>query len=698
MVHIRDIFLLDIQLERNKKFFSREVSWLAFNHRVLQEATNANLPLIERLKFLGIFSSNQDEFFRVRVATLQKIVETEKDKKSAQLFGYKPQKLLQQIEEIARRSSEVFDQTFAEIKKSLKEEGIYLVDENELLPEDEYYVYDYFKQKISSLLIPVMLQQTPKFPDLKDQSIYLAVILKREGQKKDHYALLELPTKAVPRFIQIPSKGDKSFIIFLDDVIRACLPMIFSRFDYTSFRAYTLKVTRDSELGLDDDDFSESYVKKINDSLKRRRMGEPTRIVYDQEIPSSVLEYFLKELEFNSYDALIPGGRYHQLRDLFSFPDLGHKNLLHRPFNHVVHPAFLNEKSFFEVIKNVEVLLHFPYHSFDPVIDLLREAAIDPKVLSIEMTIYRLAKHSKIANALIIAAKNGKKVFVNLELQARFDEEANLKWANIMRDEGLKVSFGFQEIKVHSKMCLIRRKEGDEINAYAMLGTGNFNENTAKLYTDYLLMTSSKRLVKEVEQAFAILHMPYTRSSFRHLLVSPFNLRAKLIRLVENEMKRAANGGTAYLDLKVNNLADQEMIDLLYRASQCGVVIRLIVRGMCSLIPGVKGMSENIQVISIVDRFLEHSRVYLFGNGGKELCYLSSADWMTRNLNRRVELAFPVYNRVLKKQIRHSFDLQWKDNVRARIIDKDLKNEFQHDGNENFRSQYEIERYIRKLN
>jgi polyphosphate kinase len=684
-------------MQDHEKYCPKEISWLRFNHRVLQEAGDASLPLIERLKFIGIFSSNQDEYFRVRVANLKKIAEHPKNSKiTAPFFGHKPIKVLKDVQALVLKQMEQFHEIYDELIKSLASEGIHLVDEKNLDGAQMAFVEDYFRQQVRSNLVPIMLSQADKFPELLDQSIYFAVVLKEDKSDEGQYALLEIPTHVLDRFIRLPNRDGQTYLIMLDDVIRACLPLVFPQMGRWKCEAYILKISRDADLGLDDD-LDESYISKISESLKRRRWGDPTRIIYDQDMPKELVGYLLKALEVEETDTLIPGGRYHNHRDFFGFPSLGRDDLCHPPSETFHHHLFGKSDSYFEVLKKKDALLHFPYHKFSPVIDMLREAAVDPKVKSISITIYRLAKNSKIINALVSAAKNGKRVTVVLELQARFDEKANVKWASILKENDAVVHFGVEGIKIHSKLCLITRREAHVDQHYAMLSTGNFNEATATVYTDHMLMTSRHSITREVKQVFDFIAKPYQNRTFRTLLVSPLTMRPKIVRMIENEIAHAKAGKVAWIRLKVNNLADKEVADLLYRASKAGVDVRLVIRGMCSLIPGMEDVSENIEAVSIVDRLLEHSRMYMFANGGRQTCYLSSGDWMTRNLDKRVEVAFPVLDKKLKEQVRMVFDLQWQDNVKARKIDGKGKNKIVHRKGADFCSQYETLQYIRSL-
>jgi polyphosphate kinase len=684
-------------MQDNEKYCSKEISWLRFNHRVLQEAADPNTPLIERLKFIGIFSSNQDEYFRVRVANLKRIAESPKNSKIVEpFFGHKPIKVLRDVQDVVLKQMDQFHEIYDDLIKSLAVEGIHLVDEKQLNASQQAYVEEYFLRNVRSNLVPIMLSQAEKFPELRDQSIYFVVVLKENKDDKGQYALLEVPTHVLERFVRLPNRDGQVHLIMLDDVVRACLNLVFPQMGRWKSDAYMLKISRDADLGLDDD-LDESYISKISESLKRRRWGDPTRIIYDQEMPKDMVKYLLDVLNVDETDTLIPGGRYHNHRDFFDFPDSDRDDLCHPPRDPMLHHIFSKNESFFDILKKRDVLLHFPYHSFNPVIDMLREAAVDPKVRSISITIYRLAKNSKIINALISAAKNGKKVRVILELQARFDEKANLKWANILREDGVDVHFGVEGIKIHSKLCLITRRESGSEKLYAMLATGNFNEATAKVYTDHMLMTTRASITREVKQVFDFIGKPYQNRTFRTLLVSPLTMRPKITRLIEHEIAKAKAGKVAWIKLKLNNLADKEITDLLYEASCAGVDVQLVIRGMCSLVPGIEGVSENIEAVSIVDRLLEHSRMYIFCNGGRPLCYLSSADWMTRNLDYRVEVGFPVLDKKLKEQLLHVFDLQWRDNVKARKVDGKGKNKIVSRKGKSFRSQDETYEYIRSM-
>lgn len=655
------------------KFINREISWLSFNDRVLQEADDPSVPLIERIKFLGIFSSNMDEFFRVRVASLKRMgILNEKEKKA---FGGNPKKVLSQIQNIVLEQRHKFDRIYLDILRQLADENIFIINEKQLSDEQGENVLAYFQQKVRPTLVPIMVDSVPDFPMLKDKTVYLAIRLsKKDEPGKKKYSLIELPTDVVPRFLVLPPQGEKHYIILLDDVIRYCLDEIFSIFDFDTFEGYTLKMTRDAELDLDDD-VTESFLQKVSKSLKQRKRGRPVRFIYDEEIPQEQLKFFIRKLHLHKSDNLIPGARYHNFKDFIKFPNVGRPELQYPKLPPLPPKDIASHKqNLFSLIRKKDILLQYPYHSFSHVIDLLREAAIDPTVSSIKITLYRLAENSNVVNALINAVKNGKAVTAIVELRARFDEEANIYWATKMREEGAKVIFGVPGLKVHAKLCLITRMEKRKIVRYAHIGTGNFNEDTARLYSDHTLLTADERITAEVNQVFNFMDNNFKVSAYKHLLVSPLYMRNEFIALVDKEIKNATEGKEAYIILKMNSLVDTRMIQKLYDASRAGVKIKLIIRGICSLKPGVKNMSENIEAISIVDKYLEHSRIYLFCNGGNEKIYLSSGDWMHRNLDHRVEVACPIYSEEIKNELKGFLNIQFADNMKSRIINKEQNN------------------------
>ncbi len=657
------------------QFVNREISWLSFNERVLQEAADASVPLIERLKFMGIFSNNLDEFFRVRVGTMQRLAENNIRDKS--LIESSPKKTLAAIHDVVMRQREEFDRVFNELMQELEAHKIYIINETQLDGAQTEFVQQYLNHHVRSALVPIMLKGLDTFPYLKNQVVYLACHLtKSASNKAPQYALIEVPADILPRFVVLPSQGDRHFVIMLDDIIRFGLREIFKNFDYDQMSAYTVKMTRDAEIDVDDD-VTSSLFEKIAKSVRQRRSGSPVRFVYDREMPGDLLNYVLAHNNLTDFENVIPGGRYHNARDFIGFPRVGGASLEYRERLPVTHPVLESSRSLLNAVRDQDVLLHFPYQSYDYVIDMLREAAIDPKVKSIKMTVYRVAKNSKILNALLNAVRNGKQVTVMMELQARFDEERNIRWTRQLEDEDAKVVASIPGLKVHSKICLITRKENKALRHYAMVGTGNFNETTARIYTDHTLITANRKITREVARVFDFLENPYNSTQgYKHLIVSPFYMRKKWTRLIRDEIAIAKAGRPAYIHAKLNNLVDRKMIQRLYEASQAGVKIKLIVRGICSLVPGVPGLSENIEVISIVDKYLEHSRVIVFGNDGDEKVYLSSADWMVRNLDNRVEVASPVYDEGIKRELRAYLDLQFQDSTKARIVDPEQVNNY----------------------
>lgn len=680
-------------MKKNLVLINRELSWLSFNERVLQEAADPTVPLLERVKFLGIFSNNRDEFFRVRVATVRRMVHM--GKRAEQMLGETPAVLLDKIQKKVIEQQATFDRLYQSIRKELEEENIYIIDENQLSREQGAFVKQFFRDKVLPCLVPIMLDSAPKFPYLKDKSGYLIVKLAKHG-KKPKYALLEIPTTEVARFVVIPDSGSDKYIILLDDVIRYCLDDIFSTFEYDNIESYTIKLTRDAELDIDND-VSKSFVEKISGSVKKRSKGLPVRLVYDSRISRDMLQYVMRSIKIRKADNPIPGGRYHNFKDFISFPDLGRKDLLYNSPAPLHHSELDIRKSLFNVIREKDILLSYPYQSFHHIIDLLREASIDPKVQSIMISLYRVAKYSNIVNILLNAIKNGKHVTVVVELQARFDEENNIYWANKLTEEGAKVIYGVPGLKVHSKVFLISRKENNKLIHYTHVGTGNFNEQTSKIYCDLSLLTADKKITEEVLKLFQFYYDNYKTGSYKHLLVSPFSMRKKFLQLIDREIDHASEGVPAYIILKMNNLVDREMIAKLYEASGKGVKIKLIIRGMCGIVPGVKGLSENIEAISIVDKFLEHARVFIFCNGGEPKYFISSADWMTRNLDHRSEVAVPIYDKQLQQEIHTVMELQLSDNCKARIINQKQDNTYKKKSGKKVRAQEAIYEYLKQL-
>jgi len=676
-------------------YIEREKSWLTFNARVLQEAADNTVPLLERLRFLGIFSNNLDEFFRVRYAAIRRLSLSGKSGEKI-LGGISAQELLKEITEIVIQQQSESLRILDAIEDKLKTENIFIVDENNISVEQEIFLKDFFIQKLSPELITIILNDLAEFPILKDSVGYLAIKLVMKQNAEVHYAMIEIPN-TINRFVVLPSNDKKQYIILLDDVIRHHLGSLFNIFDYESVSAHMIKITRDAQLEIDSD-LSKSMLEKIATSVKDRRIGEPVRFIYDQLIEKDTLQFFLDKMHIVSTDSIIPGGKYHNRRDYMKFPNLGRFDLLYKKNNPLPIPGLSLDGSLFEKISQKDYLLHAPYQTFSYITKFLREAALDPKVTSIKITLYRLAENSQIISSLINAAKNGKKVTVQIELQARFDEASNISYAEQMQTEGIELIFGIKGLKVHSKVCVIERTENNKIKRYGFISTGNFNEQTAKVYTDVTLFTSHQQIVKDVSKIFEFFEINYRLYRYKHLIVSPHYTRSRFNKLIDREITHALEGKKTHIKLKMNSLSDFNMIDKLYEASNAGVKIQLEVRGICSLIPGVPGMSANIEAISIVDNYLEHSRIYIFGNAGDPEVFISSADFMTRNLDGRVEVTCPIYNPDIKKQLIDIFDLSWRGNVKARYHSEKLDNKYRiHKENEPiFRAQLETYNYYQK--
>ncbi|WP_300978745.1 polyphosphate kinase 1 [Flavobacterium sp.] len=674
-----------------QRYIDREKSWLAFNARVLQEAADDSVPLLDRLRFLGIFSNNLDEFFRVRFAAIRRLslsgISGEK-----YLGGVSAQQLVKEITEIVIEHQAESLNILNDIENQLQKENIYIINENDLDKDQENYLKDFFIQRVSPELVTIILNDLAEFPLLKDTYGYLAVKLVMKKENEVRYAVIEIP-KTINRFVVLPSNNEKKYVILLDDVIRQNLSSLFNIFDYQSISAHMIKITRDASLDIDSD-LSKSMIEKIALSVKDRRIGEPVRFIYDQEIEEDTLTFFLDKMHIVSTDSIIPGGRYHNRRDYMDFPNLGRFDLLYQSNVPLPIPGLSLEGSMLEKISEKDYLLNAPYQSFSYLTKFLREAALDPKVLSIKITLYRLAKNSQIISSLINAAKNGKKVTVQIELQARFDEASNISYAEQMKTEGIELIFGIKGLKVHSKICVIERQEKDKVKRYGFVSTGNFNESTAKVYTDVTLFTSHQQILKDINKIFDFFDVNYRVHRYKHLIVSPHYTRSRFVKLIDREITHALAGRKTYIKLKMNSLSDFEMIDKLYQASKAGVKIQLEVRGICSLIPGIPGLSENIEAISIVDNYLEHSRVYIFGNAGIPEVYISSADFMTRNLDARVEVTCPIYDQDIKNELMDHFDLGWKGNVKARFHSQELDNQYRKpNGAPQFRAQIETYKY-----
>ncbi|MBK0379574.1 polyphosphate kinase 1 [Mucilaginibacter segetis] len=675
---------------KNIPLINREISWLYFNDRVLQEAADSSVPLIERIRFLAIFSSNLDEFYRVRVATLSRL--SNLNEKAKEILGYNPKKLLNQIKNIVVKQERKFNNLYENIiVKQLAEEKIFLLDDKQLNVTRGAFVKSFFRERLLSTLVPIMLDDNLPLPELRDRAIYFFVKLTKN--KKSRFALIEFPDN-LSRFLVLPDTNNLKFIILLDDIIRYNLEDIFFIFEHDSIEAFSLQLTRDAELDLDKE-VSEKFIDSLAKSLQKRRKGKPMRLLYDSEMPLDMLTYLVKKMKVSG-ESLIPGNRYHSFKDFIKFPNVGRPELEYNKNIPLPVSGLSFGKSLMSLIAKKDFLISTPYQSFDYIIHFLREAAIDPKVREINITVYRLAENSKIIHALINAAKNGKKVNCLVELRARFDEQNNIYWSNRLEEEGVNVLYGVDGYKVHSKICMVTRTERGKNKYYACLSTGNYNEKTAAIYADHTLLTVNKKITADLVNIFKALNKNSLPKGLKNLIVSPVDSRPAIYKLIDTEIKNAKAGLPAYMILKMNSLADEQVIAKLYQASNAGVKINLIVRGMCCLIPGVKGFSENIEVISIVDKYLEHARVHIYGNGGDEKMYLTSADLMTRNIDNRIEVGFPVYDNELKAEIRNIINIQLKDNTKAREITGNSLNRYHKTKAEVLtRSQIDIYNYLK---
>jgi polyphosphate kinase len=679
-------------------YINRDISWLYFNQRVLQEAMDKGTPLIERIKFLGIFSNNLDEFFRVRVAVLNRLVTLGGGK--TEYDGFSPKKILKEINSIVLQQQKNFVATYNEILTELAKQKIFIKDEKQLSISQGKFVRKYFNEKVLPNLFPIMIRNLNKDAALKDKSIYLAVILKNKRKKKakQEYALIKVPTDIISRFFILPKTSDSTNIILLEDVIRYCLDDVFSIMGFTAGPAYIIKFTRDAELDFDND-ISKSFMETISESLKQRITGQPVRFIYDKTIPENLLKVLMKIFNVTNKDNLVPGGKYHNFKDFINFPKIGNSNLLYKHIEPIYNKLLSEKTSIFKILKKTDILLHFPYQPFDHILNILREASMDPKVLSIRITLYRLAKESNIINALINAARNGKSVTVCLELQARFDEQANIRWSQKLFEEGVKVIHGMPGLKVHAKLILIKRIEGNNKVLYTSLGTGNFNEDTASIYADTHLLTTNPLITEEADKIFKLLESNFAFPQFKTLVVSPYNMRDHFIRCINKEISNSRKGKDAWIILKLNSLVDPVISQKLLKASIAGVKIKMIIRGSCLLKSGVSGISDNIEIISIVDRYLEHSRVIVFANDGDPLVYLTSADWMIRNFDYRIEIACPVLDKNLQQELIDILNLQLKDNVKSRVLSIENYNSYKkaQTGHSRYRSQMETFKYFNQI-
>ena len=673
------------------KYINRELSWLDFNARVLQEASDENVPILERLRFIGIFSNNLDEFFQVRYATVKRIADTKTSLKNKDNIAAK--KLLDGITSKVINLQSESSLILNSIEKSLKRENIVFVDEKGVLEQHKNFLKDYFLRKINPALVTVILSNN-QLHDFKDNKAFLIANLKLV--ENNLYALVEIP-KNINRFVVLPSINNKMYVMFIDDIIRYHLNIIFSFFNYKEIEAHMLKITRDAELDIDDMDLSKSYIKKIQDYVNRRKISNPVRLVYDKSIPNNTLNYLLKKIKITSHDSLIPGGKYHHRSDYMNFPELERFDLLYPKEKALNIHNFKIESNLLDQLLVMDFLMYTPYHSFSYLVSVLRQSAIDPNVRSIKITLYRLSKKSNVISSLINAAKNGKKVLVQIELQARFDEENNIKVSEQLKSAGVDLIFGLKGLKVHSKICLIERYNGNKKKYFGFISTGNFNESTAKIYSDFTLFTSNQKILKEVYKVFNFLKSNNKIYDYKHLIVSPHQTSKRIFDLIDGEISNVKKGLNGGIILKLNSLTSYKFIDKLYEASNLGVKVKLLVRGICCLIPNKIGLSENIEVKSVVDKYLEHSRVYIFNNLGDPKVFISSADFMTRNIEKRVEVACPIYQEDLKKQILDTLKISDSDNVKTRLINHKTQNKFVNNSKKIVRSQLDTYSYFKKI-
>lgn len=682
--------------DRRKKahsdYIDRDLSWMYFNRRILQEATRENVPLLERLGFLGIYSNNLDEFFRVRMATLSRIAECED--KSLRKESEHARKLIKRINRLNAVYAKEYEEALAGVRSRLRDEHIFLLNENELDEEQHRYVRRFFRQRLSGFVSPVWITAARQLTEETDDSIYLAVKMNTEGRKAGDYALIELPVHVSGRFVRLPDRDGNKYLMYLDDVIRYCLPFIFGGLGYTHFEAYAFKFTKDAEMEIGND-LRTGVLQKISKGVKSRRKGDALRVIYDQDMPAALHKRVMNLLNLDKLDTVQAGGRYHNHKDLMAFPDCGRDDLKYPVWKPIVRPETNSSRdSVLRMVQEGDRFIHVPYHSFDYYIRLLQEAAIHKEVKSIKTTLYRLAKDSKVVKALICAARNGKKVTVVIELLARFDEASNINWSKKMQDAGVNVIFGVENLKVHSKITHIGMRNGSDI---ACVSTGNFHEGNARVYTDYMLMTAAKNIVKDVNAVFTFIEKPYMPVTFKELLVSPNEMKKKFVRLINNEIRNRQQGKPAYIKVKINHITEPEMVRKLYEASENGVRVDLLVRGNCSLVTGIPGKSDNIRICGIIDRYLEHSRIFIFANGGEKKCFIGSADWMPRNLDNRIEVVTPVYDAKIKEDLEKVIDYGLRDTMQGRIVDGTGENRpWTTEDGEAFRSQEQLYLHYRE--
>ena len=672
----------------------RDVSWMYFNYRILQEAKNKDVPLLERLGFMGIYSNNLDEFFRVRMATQARIAESSVKQMKAQ--SEEAGETIKEINRLNNRYNKEFEHVVQQLTEELAKEKICMLTEKQLSEPQQAFIRSYFRNKLAGFTNPIWLSQAERLANESDDTIYLAVKMTRwhddSKKPKKEYALIKVPVEKFGRFVELPEGEDGThYIMYLDDVVRYCLPMIFVSVDFDHFEAYSFKFTKDAEMELDNE-LDAGTLQKVQRAVKSRKNGQPIRVIFDASMPKDLFRKIMQNLSLDKFDTTLSGGRYQNHKDLMKFPDCGRKDLKYPAWKPLFRPEFTGARSMLDLIREEDRFLHVPYHSFDHYIQLLCEAAISPRVKSIKTTLYRLAKDSKVVEALIAAAKNGKKVTVVIELLARFDESSNIKWSKRMKDAGINVIFGVEGLKVHSKLLWVEMTGGNDI---ACVGTGNFHEGNAKVYTDCLLMTAAPSIVKDVANVFRFIEKPFLPVKFKELLVSPNTMKKNVLAMMQNEIKNKRQGKPAYIKVKINHITDEDIMRKLYEASAAGVEVDLLVRGNCSLVTGIPGKSDHIHIHGIIDRYLEHSRILIFCNGGDERYYMGSADWMPRNLDNRIEVMTPVYNTFIQEELKRIVEWGMKDNQKGRIVDGTGENRFYADPEHPapFRSQEELYRY-----
>lgn len=669
-----------------KDYVPRDVSWMYFNRRILQEAEKPQVPLLERLSFLGIYSNNLDEFFRVRVALLNRIAEC--DDKETRNERREVIDTLKVINRLNTQYAKEYEKAIKQVNVDLKGEHINLVNDEELDEEQRRFVRNFYYKQLDGYIAPVWFSALKDLNNEPDNSIYMAVKMRRESDKSHpEYALLQLPVSLVGRFVQLPDREGESYIMYIDDVVRCSLPLIFAGLNYNVFEAYAFKFTKDAEMEIDND-LRTGLLQKISKGVKSRKRGQAMRVIYDSTMPRDVLKRVLTKLHVDKLDTILAAGRYQNHRDLMSFPDCGRKDLKYPQWTPILKPELMGETSLLEAVRKKDRYIHVPYHDFASYIRLLQEAAVHKEVKSIQTTLYRLAHDSKVVKALINAAQNGKQVTVVIELLARFDEASNISWSKKMQEVGIHVIFGVEGLKVHSKITHIGMRKGADI---CVVSTGNFHEGNARCYTDYMLMTANKNIVHDVREVFNFIERPYAPVKYRELLVSPNEMRNKFVRLINDEIKNHNTGKPAYIRIKINHITDPVMVKKLYEASANGVPIDLIVRGNCSLVTGIPGKSDNMRIVGIIDRYLEHARIFQFCAAGENKMFIGSADWMPRNLNNRVEVVTPVYSPEIKRNLEQVIDFALRDTMQGRIVDGTGKNlPWQTEDNTPFRSQEEL--------